>query len=346
MSRIIAVGDLHFGVRNSSPLYSDYQLKWIREELFKLLQKDDYVYILGDIFDNRTSLSPLILNIVEDVFTEMCSIVKPSRVRIIVGNHDTYFRNTKKIHSLRFLRNLGCKIYDKITEEEIDGKKLLILPWITKDDRDEAIKVLATNNYDICMGHLEINGFQMTKGIVEKNGLSVENFANCKLVLSGHFHLRGLDKNIKYVGTPYEMDWGDYLSDKGIDIVDIDTLQTKFVESVNIPRHIKVKTKDYTIDKITKELISNNFVEVRFHDRITELEQINIIEKVNSLNPLSVAFDDEKTIEVIENVEIHTSIKDTMGFLKEYIDIIELPQEIDKQLLVSKLVDIYKRTQT
>jgi len=69
MSKITIVGDLHFGVRNNSQKYLDFQTKWIEDELLKV--KSDHIVFLGDTYDNRTSLSPVIINSVLELFKKI-----------------------------------------------------------------------------------------------------------------------------------------------------------------------------------------------------------------------------------------------------------------------------------
>jgi DNA repair exonuclease SbcCD nuclease subunit len=337
--RIITVGDLHFGVRNNSLPYLGYQERWFENNLFPSIKPTDHVMFVGDIFDNRTNISTIVLNKSEEIFKRLLSITK--HVHILLGNHDIYYRTSRKVNSVKMLKNIGCNVYEEATEISIADKNILIVPWIIKDDGDKIIKMLATNNYDLCFGHFEVNGFEIVQGIIDNTGMSTDTFANCQKVFSGHYHLRNKIKNIQYVGTPYELDWGDYKRTKGFEVIDLnDILFTTFIESTGIPKHIKLNSKDTKLEDINESLITNNFVLLNLDGKQTEAEQIMYSEKINSLNPISFSIDNENLIDDT-NISVNTSIKDTLGFLKEYTDLIDVPDNIDKQILFGKLSEFF-----
>jgi hypothetical protein len=56
-------------------------------------------------------------------------------------------------------------------------------------------------------------------------------FSKFDKVLSGHFHLRQSKQNIHYLGTQYELSFGDVNSKKGFSILDTDTRELEFIEN-------------------------------------------------------------------------------------------------------------------
>jgi len=341
--KMMICGDIHFGLRNNSNKHLDFQTKWFREELIPLLKENncESIVFLGDVFDSRNTLSPLVLRRVRKLFKELMSVV--SNAYCIVGNHDLYFRNNKSVHSLDVLTDQGITVFEKPTQLKINEKKILFIPWIVKDEIDDVTKLLVENDFDICFGHLEINGFEQVKGIVEKEGLKQELFANCKKVYSGHFHLRCNIDHINYVGTPYEINWNDYQDKKGVHILDVNCLKDTFVTSKNSPKHIKIPSHKYNIDNLNKKLVTNNIVKIIYDSNISEVDKINFNEKINSLEPLMVSIDDEEIGEFDTNENIEADIKNTMGFLVDYLNVIEIPEELNKKILIEKLEEIHKQ---
>jgi hypothetical protein len=339
------IGDIHLGFRNNHQEYLRFQSDWFKNELMSLDGIQHY-FFLGDIFDSRTSLSPLIINTARELFGQLSKKSPDISIHIILGNHDLFYRNHKNVHSLGILEDLGdnIKVYDKASEITIDDKKILLLPWITKDDKDDVHVMLAKNKYNICMGHLEINGFEKSRGCIEHEGMSNSIFANCEHVFSGHFHLRKPIGNINYVGTPYELDWGDYNNIKGIEVLDLATMETTFVPSKNTPKHIKISTKDVSLKDINKKMIYDNFIRLTFKEKTSEVDQIKYIEKINALNPIFFTFDNEDTISFDDNgTVINTSIKDTFEFFNEYLNVIELPDNIEKDKLIETIKELHKK---
>jgi DNA repair exonuclease SbcCD nuclease subunit len=344
VKKLAIVGDLHFGIRNNSQQYLRYQSEWIENELKRITDKSkcDSVFFMGDVLDNRTSISPLIMKEVRRLFKKLAQTYK--NVFVLLGNHDIYYRTTKEVHSLEFLKDQGVTLFEDTTEITFNNdKKCIILPWITKQDELEVQDLLVNNNYDYCFGHLEINNFEMIKGVVEKDGLRQDLFENVGKVFSGHFHLRRKSGNIDYVGTPYELDWGDMGEDKGVTVLDVATTKEKYVKTKDAPVHIRLNSRDIALDDLDGDTVTGNFIQLKFHDGITEVERIDYIERINSLNPISFTTDEGNSFSFDSDDDsvLESSIKDTMGFLTEYLDIIEIPEGLNKKEIVNRLEELY-----
>jgi DNA repair exonuclease SbcCD nuclease subunit len=344
VNKLAVVGDLHFGIRNNSQQYLRYQSEWIENELKRITDKNkcDSVFFLGDVLDNRTSLSPLIMKEVRRLFKRLTETYK--NVFVLLGNHDIYYRSSRDVHSLEFLEDQGVVLFENISEITFnDDKRCLILPWVTRDDELHVQDLLVNNKYDYCFGHLEINNFEMIKGVVERDGMRQDLFENVGKVYSGHFHLRRKSGNIDYVGTPYELDWGDIGEDKGVTVLTIKTNKEKFVKTEDAPVHIRIQSKNTKLEDLTPDIISDNFIQLKFHDGISEVERIDYIEKINSMKPISFSTDEGSSYTFGGDDEsiLESSIKDTMGFLTEYLDIIEIPEGLNKKEIIGRLEELY-----
>jgi DNA repair exonuclease SbcCD nuclease subunit len=343
MSKGLIVGDMHFGVKANSQEYLNFQLKWIREELVDSIKKNDveHVIFLGDVNDSRVSLSPLIMKYQRDVFLELKNMFPNVTFHVILGNHDLYYRNTREVHSLTFMSDIGYNVYENNTEVVIDDKKMIFVPWILKDEMEDFKLMLANNNYCCLFGHLEIQGFSMVKGVVDTDGWKHNIFDNCEKVFSGHYHIRSKKGSIQYTGTPYETTFNDAGSTKGIELIDFETMETKFIKSKNIPRHININSEDYPFENINKKLITNNILKVTLCDSLNEVQKIEYIEKCNSLKPFKILYEDSQDSDLkINDQEIASSIKNTEEFLQEYIGIINIEDDnIDK----SEIMDLFKQ---
>jgi len=337
--KIMVVGDLHFGARNNSQLYLNFQTDWFLNELIPNIKKNkcDAIVLLGDVFDNRASISLPVLQKVRELFSKL---TKQTTVHCILGNHDIAYRNNKTVHSLGVLSDHGVIVHETPTSLNFEDKKILMLPWIIKDEEESVMKMLVDNEYDICFGHLEINNFEMVPGVFEDKGFKHDLFSNCKKVYSGHFHLRRKYDNIQYTGTPYELTWSDYMDTKGVYIFNTKDNSEEFIETKHTPKHIKLSFEKFK--DVNRINVENNTLRIKFLKECSEVDKINILEKINSLNPLSCVVDDETESEFNSNDDIKASIKDTMGFLNEFLDVIEIPEELDKKILRGMLKDIYE----
>ena len=72
----------------------------------------------------------------------------------------------------------------------------------------------------------------MTPGYVCEHGMKRAMFEKFKMVVSGHFHVRGTDGLITYTSNPSQTTWADYGLEKGFHIIDTDAMT---LEPVNNP---------------------------------------------------------------------------------------------------------------
>ena len=346
MSKAFIIGDLHFGVRANSQEYLKFQLDWFRDELIPNIEKQEveHLIFLGDINDSRISLSPLIMKRERDMFLELKNRFPKVTFHVIIGNHDLYYKSTREVHSLEFLSDIGYNVYNEATDVEIDGRNLLFLPWILKGEIGEIQLRLAENDYDCVFGHLEIQGFPMMRGILDKDGLEKSIFDKCGKVFSGHYHLRSKKGKISYIGTPYQLSASDSGDQKGIELIDFETMKTKFIKSKNIPLHLSFSSTTHPFDTLNKSLVTNNMLKVTLGNELSETQKIEYIEKLNSLRPFRVVFDDQEDSDLIVNdQDIQASLKDTLSFLQEYCNIIEMDEGVEKSDIMDSFTEYYRK---
>ena len=85
---------------------------------------------------------------------------------IIIGNHDTYYKNTNDVNALTNLKiNKNSKTYSKSEVVTFDGLDILFIPWICDDNYDDSLHMIDSSRCEIAMGHLEVKGFEMHKDI-------------------------------------------------------------------------------------------------------------------------------------------------------------------------------------
>ena len=154
---------------------------------------------------------------------------------MIVGNHDAVYRNTNELNSVYLLTQEYPNIieYHQPTEINIGGCEMLIVPWICKDNEKQSYQMIKGTTAQIVMGHLELKGFQMNKGYVVQEGADHTIYDKFDMVCTGHYHHKSTEKNINYLGSPYEMTWMDYEDPKGFHIFDTETRELTRVVNPN-----------------------------------------------------------------------------------------------------------------
>ena len=161
--KIALITDQHLDARKGSLAFWDYFQKFYDNVFFPTLEKEGVkvVFDLGDTFDNRKAIDFNNFNrINENYFKRM----KDYEVHMLLGNHCTYYKNTNKINSPELLLEQydNINVYSEPKEITMGGKVFLMLPWINKENQDEVFGLLERSDADICCGHLELSGFEMT----------------------------------------------------------------------------------------------------------------------------------------------------------------------------------------
>ena len=197
--------DTHCGIRNSSDIFMEYQEKFYRDVFFPYLNDNGIkrVLHLGDYYDNRKTVNFKCLNHNRKIFLEKLREYGIT-MDIILGNHDTYFKNTNELNSLKELQGHymnEVNIVDKPTVMNYDGLNIGLLPWIAEDNEEESLEFINNCNASILGSHLELQGFDMSKGMPCMDGMSRQPFEKFEMVLTGHFHAKSTQGNIHYLGA-------------------------------------------------------------------------------------------------------------------------------------------------
>ena len=178
--KICLLGDTHFGVRNDNPLFYEYFDKFLDEVFFPTIKKKRIKKIihLGDVNERRKYMNYQTL-VWANTFFKRCYDLG-LEIDIIAGNHDTYYKSTNSVNSpdLLFSKYDNVKVYSEA--EDVDG--VLYVPWINSENKDKTLQAIINSESEIVMGHLELTGYTMFKGIVCQGGTNPDIFHNFKSV--------------------------------------------------------------------------------------------------------------------------------------------------------------------
>jgi hypothetical protein len=175
------------------------------------------------------------------------------------------------------------------------------------------------------MGHFELNGFYLSKGVQSHDGIDYKFLSNYTQVYSGHYHTRSAKDNIIYVGTPYELFWSDYKDQKVFGVLDTETMRYDTV--ANPLRMFHKINYDDSILKI-EELSEYNFAP--FENAYVKIIVVNkqnpylfdkLMEEIYKVGPTDVTIV-EDFIELNEesSEDIVNQAEDTMTILSKFID--------------------------
>jgi len=286
MNKVALIADLHLGARRNNEYFMKSMLNFFKNEFEPYLRKNeiDTIFILGDVLDHRESTNTKVLNLLYEIFSV---ILKDYKVHIILGNHDIYYKTNIETHSLVFLKTLpNIILYEEITKTEIKGKEFLFIPW--QVDNSFLNKLPKA---DVCLGHLDLNGFKLNKYSISDDGINDNKFSKFKRTYLGHFHTRSKKvlKNgsiIEYIGSPYHLTRNDTGDLRGFSILDLDNMEIDFRPVKTTIRYIEYTYPDLPKTKDIKNNIIDVYVKI---DSAFKENQLNAkIREIEKHNPLNV----------------------------------------------------------
>lgn len=346
--KVYFLADVHFGMKGDNPIWlkdcTDYFehvfIPYCREHV----RQNDILVMLGDWFDNRSNIGLHTINCALDIMEKLSRIFLD--IRLIVGNHDIFQKNSNYITSLNMFKFIpNVRIYYEPTVDTICGKTILFVPWV--EDLKEQRKLLKSYETDYVFGHLEIGGCVTShKGnkLKSDNTIQSTDFRKSQ-VYAGHIHIRQDFKNIHYVGTPYHKDRNDLDNTKGITILDLETGETEFVENTFSPQFKHMRIYDI-LDKTVGELKSewnNNYIDLVIKsgdypkcsfDKLREI----FMNVYRGFEPIC-----EKSDVVVESNDVQiTETKSAPEILNEYLEQCDMSNDIKEGMLkkIEKIKDL------
>ena len=332
--KVAIITDQHFGARNDSVGFLDFFEQFYDNTFFPTLDANDVdcVLILGDTFDRRKYVNFYSLDRAKKMFFNKLE-ERGIKVIMIAGNHDTYFKNTNEVNSPELLlaEYTNVSLVHKAMDITVDDTPICFVPWICPENYDDSIETLNTSKAEICMGHFEIAGFAMYRGMESHEGLSKDLFKKFDMVFSGHYHHRSDDGHIYYLGNPYELTWQDYNDPRGFHLFDLQTRQLEFignpytmfqrVEYDDSPTDPSVQSYDYLKNKFVKVIVVNKNDLYKFDKFIT---------KVYNSNPYEVKIIEDFSEYTEGEIATDINLEDTLDVLSNYVDSIETDYDKDK----------------
>ena len=349
--KIALITDTHWGVRNDHLAFMENNNLFLDNVFFPLLVKHNIGTIvhLGDLVDRRKYIN---INTANRLRVDFLDKMIGYDVHIIAGNHDTYFKNTNEINSIRELvdEKYDFKIYDRYAEEvNFDGTPILFIPWICDDNRQRTVEIINGTKSTIAMGHLEIQGFEMYRGSIVSHGDDASLFDRFDMVMSGHYQHRSTNGHIFYLGSHAEFTWSDYDDPRGIHIFDTETRELTFIEN---PYKMFKKiwyndTDDNFINSdIDYQQYKNSLVKVIVTNKSQPLWFDKFIENLESENPIDLQIvEDHLNLNLENDSDIINEAESTLDIFKKYVQTIE-HKNLDKEKLEKKIVELYNEALT
>jgi DNA repair exonuclease SbcCD nuclease subunit len=350
VSKVCLITDSHFCWKADSIRFHEYFNEFYSTVFFPELErrKISTIIHLGDLFDKR--VQGVNLHILQRTRKDFLEKLADYDTHIMIGNHDCYFKNTNEVNSVQELvkgRYPRVKVYEEPEEVSIGGLRMLFLPWLNSSNMETGLDMIKRSKSSVVMGHLEIAGFNYDRVTTCNHGLDRKVFSKFKKVLSGHFHTRSKDKNIEYLGSPYQLTFADMGDDRGFHIFDTETLELEFIKNPfqmfhrivyddrDVSLHKAMLAEDFSKykNRTVKVVVVHKTDAYLYDQYMTRLEVVT-----SFIQPI-----DSSVIEVSEEVESQFGdpekgevlLSDTRTILHNYVDgmVIEIKKDRLKDIL-------------
>jgi DNA repair exonuclease SbcCD nuclease subunit len=309
-------------------------LEWIYDEAVRRGIKN--VIFAGDLFHDRHKINTYAY---DSTFTILQKYKDLVNSYYVLGNHDLYYRTNSLISSVNPLAYV-VNVIDSPTKVTIDGRDIDFLPYTEKPSEDLA-KI--PKKAEILISHLSVQDailnskfkIKYTSDFEEKiQDIPTDIFQDYRKVFLGHFHYRQkVTDKIEYIGSPLQLSFGEANDQKGYLILDLETLETEFVENTFSPKYYVFSYKD----DLSSLDLDKQFVRITIpqHENVNHLEIKNRI--TSDKNPKSIEMiftqDDVSDTKITEELgKIDLLATDTPSIIEKFVSMSETT--LDKSLLV------------
>jgi DNA repair exonuclease SbcCD nuclease subunit len=345
--KIALITDTHWGARGDSPAFAEYFNRFYYEQFFPYLAANGIsrIFHLGDIVDRRKYINFVTARHLRK-FVEHCDS-SGIRLDVIIGNHDTSFKNTNEVNSMRELfehSTYDIHYYSDADVVDVDGTDIAVLPWICSGNYEESMQFINNTNAQILFGHLELAGFEMYKGAINDHGFDSKIFDKFDVVCSGHFHHKSTRGNINYLGAPYEMSWSDYNDPRGFHVFDTETRELTYIRNpLTMFNKIHYHDQDKTLDDIMAvdwDHYKGSYVKLIVHTKTNPYWFDMFVDKIEKAGVLDLqVVDDNLNLQLEDDGDIVSEAEDTLTVLNKVVE--QVDSRVDKKVLYNFLSTLY-----
>ena len=337
--KVAILTDTHYGARKGSKLFHDYFEQFYKNIFFPTLEQYGITTVIhmGDAFDSRKSIDYQSLEWAKRVVFEP---LKNYKVHMIVGNHDSYYKNTNNTNSPQLLLKdyPNIQTYSSPTEIKVENLDILLLPWICMENEEKSLKMIKKTKAKVAMGHLELQGFSPHRGLIMEHGLESNVFKDFKKVFSGHYHTRSDNGTVFYTGNPYEIYWTDVNDTRGFTIFDTETLEHTYINNPYKMFH-NIYYEDTNYQTFDTREYENKIVKVVVRKKSDTKKFEKFIDKLYASNIAELKIIENFDIQEPQEFEVFES-EDTISILNRYIEEAEI--SLDKSIIQKMMQEIYQ----
>lgn len=314
--RFALINDTHIGARQDNLVIMKNQLAFFEDQFIPYVRdksnRIDAIIHAGDMFDKRTQTNHQTLERFKSrVFDPLRDSLIP--VYWILGNHDSYYKTSLTVNASGLLDGYNFNVISEPTEYPMGGGFLMV-PWVCPENFDATFKLVKSTKARWCVGHLELSGIDLGRGIKSTGGISTDEFNKFDRVISGHYHHRSQKNNILYCGTQYEMTWADYGDQKGFHVLDTDSGEIEFIKNPRKIFHV-LKYPEVIEDK---SVLEDSFVKVMVEDVDSKSKLEKYLTEIETCNPFDLKIIERE--DVINSESVDDQIQDAKSTIQMLLD--------------------------
>jgi DNA repair exonuclease SbcCD nuclease subunit len=261
--------DIHYGMRNNSRIHNedcDQFIDWFIEQAKE--KGCETCIFCGDWHHNRNSLNISTLKYSLDGLRKLSAAFE--KVYFILGNHDLYYRETREVNSIEFLKEFpNVTLVDNTL---VEGG-VAFVSWLVGDEWKKVPRIKSKYMF----GHFELPTFRLNAMVEmpDHGGLKGDMFANQDYVFTGHFHSRQVKDNVIYIGNAFPHNFADAWDDeRGWMFLEWDK-EPEFFAWTDAPKYKTIKLSTL-LDNPEKHLLPKTSIRISLDINIT-YEEANYI---------------------------------------------------------------------
>ena len=141
--------DIHFGLKGNSISRLNIAVKAVKCILDAVKKHDiKNIFFGGDLLHQRVSINVNTMNVVLKCVEAMA---KHCKVWLIVGNHDTHYKNSVDVSSLNMFKHTNnVEVVNKVKAVTLNGQEVLLAPWLAD------FSAFTAEQFDMAIGHFDI----------------------------------------------------------------------------------------------------------------------------------------------------------------------------------------------
>lgn len=354
MTKILVLGDTHWGVRSDQVPFHDNKKLFLDKVLFPYILKNNIKNVVhnGDIHDKRKQINFVTADRMKNDFLEFFKH-NDVTLDICIGNHDTFYKTSNELNVMDCMfdgehdfsnNGQGQNVRWHTTASHLSScKDVLLVPWICDDNAEQTFETIKKSKAKYVIGHLELQGFKMYKTSIAKSGLDRNVFKKFKKVLTGHFHHRSTQDNINYIGALAQYTWEDYNDPRGFCVLDTKTGDIEYIDN---PYNMFEKIYYNSSDKVPD--CANKYIKLIVENKDKNFDKFLI--KLEEQGPLDIQIIDNNLIALSEQMQTTEliEVKDTLSIFNDNIEQLKdeiSSSDVDMERLKQLIQELYVEAQ-